>query len=892
MSDAQRWRTGTPYGGEINGPTRGTRRVVATVVLLAAAGAVAGALFWIRPADPPLLLTIPVGEYPDPAWPPNPWAEEDSDALQAAFPSAAGQEKAYGSQELLLLQTKLQGLKKVKAKQPAVVHLTALGVTRGGTVYVVPGDAKPDDPSTWLPVDAVLDAVRDCPAKKKLLLLDLGHPLVDPLRGPLAESVADRLDDHLRARTGKGDLPFYVLTSCSKGELSLPLDEEQQSAFAFYLAEGLRGAADGFGPDGRLDDQVWAHELKDYVISHVTRWARDCRGVRQTPHLYGEGADFELSSRHLPAAEVSPARPYPDWLTGGWKKRDDWLAKGVYRTAPPAFNTLESALPRAERDWLAAGRPERVGRVEANFKTTVGKAETARERAKIDPPPPLRSITAWPTPATPPEWAGQVDTFLAARLAGATDPKELDRSKEIRAGFLAKAKANDESKRTAAVLIWRRLVDDAAPRAETVADLSALLDEVSPSPTTEAQAARRLGTWQRPGGTAWPPAAARQFLRTEDAAARALAAAPVAFPWAKELFAAAAAQRDEGERTLFEVRSRDDQARAAEILKQAESAFAAAAGQLAVVQAGRGAAEDAAVVLPAAVGRVTEEGGNAWRRWRDAAKAANELSAKLEKSPARDVPLGEWEDVTNRLAVALKDLRAPYDPATVKRRVDDLGDPTAGRPGRAPDYQMLGGLLRAPLLLTPERKRVWDAHRAIGERMNQQNREADAADAEAHRPPASARPAPQPLEDELDRRDRRAEASGELLRVAGLEKVDELDAARRAALADSGPKWEDLATKLRAAWGTKLPAQAAARGDKKDWPAADRRERFLPLGAGATGRQPAAAEVRKRDQAEYLAWLEGYYKTLGQSRQKTDKAAAFYEDAAKECADGRRVLGD
>src|SRR4029079_9338220 len=109
-------------------------------------------------------------------------------------------------------------------------------------------------------------------------------------------------------------------------------------------------------------------------------------------------------------------------------------------------------------------------------------------RSKIDPPPPLRSITGWPTPATAPDWAGQIDTFLAARLAGTTDPKELDRSKEFRNGLLTKAKANDESKRTAAVLIWRRRVADPSPRPETVADLSALLDEVSPSPTTEAQA--------------------------------------------------------------------------------------------------------------------------------------------------------------------------------------------------------------------------------------------------------------------------------------------------------------------------------------------------------------------------------------------------------------------
>ena len=130
--------------------------------------------------------------------------------------------------------------------------------------------------------------------------------------------------------------------------------------------------------------------------------------------------------------------------------------------------------------------------------------------------------------------------------------------------------------------------------------------------------------------------------------------------------------------------------------------------------------------------------------------------------------------------------------------------------------------------------------------MNEQNREADAADDESHRPPAFARPAPPPLKDENDRRDRRAQVSVELLRVAGLEKVDDLETDRRAALADAGPKWEALAVALRTAWTARLSAQAKARGGRGEWAAADRRERFLPLGAGSTGRPPAAAEVRKR----------------------------------------------
>jgi hypothetical protein len=896
MSDAPRppgstgWRTGSAYGGEIAGPSRGARRVVAVLALLAVAGAVAGAFFWIGVADPPVLLTLSVGEYSDPAWPPNPWAEEDSDALQAALPYAAGQEKAYIDQEKSRLQKKLAGLATVKSKQSVVLHLSALAMTRGGVIYILPGDARQGDPDSWLPLAAVLDLFAACNSKNKLLLLDLAHPIVDPLRGPLAETVSDRLDEEL----GRRELPFYVLTSCSKGELSLPMDEEQQSAFAFYIADGLRGAADGFGPNGRVNDQIHVRELTEFVIDHVSRWARDCRGERQTPHLYGNGDDFELTTRRMPPAEEPGGRAYPDWLLAGWKKRDEWLNKeAVYRGAPAAFNLLSTTLPRAERDWQAAGRADHVERFQKNLNTEIGKAEKERDQAKIDRPPQLKSITTWSAPPMLPDWAVKIDDFLNERSAGATNPMALEKAKTIRTELVAKASASEDSRKTAAVLIWRRLMSDAAPRPETVIDLSALLDELQPTGTTESAAVRRLAQWQRPGGKLLP-AAARQYLHTEDAANRALAAATAGFPWVKSAFTAAAKLRDAGEQQFFEGRTRDEQSQAVETLKQAEFAFVATARQLDIILAARAAVEDAAVVLPASVGRVTEEGGTPLRVWQDAVQATIELFVRLAPgdSGGKELPLEEWESATGRLSLALQRLRADYQPSVIKRRVDDLGDPKAGRPGRAQDHDMLAALLRSPLLLTAERKRVWDAYKGIGEKMNEQNRDADQADDDAHRRPASARPAPQRLRDENDRRDRRAQVSIELLRVAGLDKVEVLETQRQAALADTGPKWEALATALRTAWTVRLPEQARLLGDQKTWPAADRRERFLSPGTAPTDRKPAAYEVRRRDQVEYLGWLEDYYRGLMRTRKDAPKAAALYEDAAKDCAEARRAISD
>ena len=48
-----------------------------------------------RPVDP-LFVSGPVGEYEDPAWPVNPWANRDADLLADRFGGSAV--KAYGFQ--------------------------------------------------------------------------------------------------------------------------------------------------------------------------------------------------------------------------------------------------------------------------------------------------------------------------------------------------------------------------------------------------------------------------------------------------------------------------------------------------------------------------------------------------------------------------------------------------------------------------------------------------------------------------------------------------------------------------------------------------------------------------------------------------------------------------
>src|SRR5947208_4438750 len=110
---------------------RAGRRFVVALALLAVAGAIAGMLYWILRPTPARLVTVPVVEYTDLAFPPVPGAERDSDRLRDCFPEH--NEKAFDDQERDRLRAKLASLK-AERDRPLVLHLTAAVATRDDAV--------------------------------------------------------------------------------------------------------------------------------------------------------------------------------------------------------------------------------------------------------------------------------------------------------------------------------------------------------------------------------------------------------------------------------------------------------------------------------------------------------------------------------------------------------------------------------------------------------------------------------------------------------------------------------------------------------------------------------------------------------------------------------------
>src|SRR5262249_49874772 len=160
------------------------------------------------------------------------------------FPGAS---HARDNQEGHLLTQKLAALKKQSPKA-LVVHLCGYARYQQGKLYLLPADADPVDPQTWLKMEDVLDAIHQCPAPRKLLILDITHPLDDPRQPAPPADIAARFEELFRSKK-RDDL--MVLCACSAGQVSLLPEELPLSAFGYYLDEGLRGHADGYKGDDK-----------------------------------------------------------------------------------------------------------------------------------------------------------------------------------------------------------------------------------------------------------------------------------------------------------------------------------------------------------------------------------------------------------------------------------------------------------------------------------------------------------------------------------------------------------------------------------------------------------------------------------------------------------------
>ncbi len=349
------WRTSSPTrnGRPAAGKSKTGRRIAAAALVVALlVGLVLSLPLLVNKSREPICFAVPVVEYHklrDSRWPPNPWAESDAHGLRDRFEGDSAQ--AFQHQEKAALTRELaDAVKRADdEKRPLVVYLTALGTVANDTPYLLPADARPDDPSSWLTLDDVLDPIRRGNTPR-LVVLD-----VRPVRSSRAalptNEVNELFDAKLSARHEANDLPMLVLTANTPATGPLILPTVKHTAFGLALDRGIRGDADGWLPNEKPNQELTARELAMY--------ARECThaatGGAQRPQLYGHGPDFRLLT--LPPERTPAAEPerlaYPKFLADAWADIDKARAGGLPGRAPRAMRQQTDAAVDADRGWLA-----------------------------------------------------------------------------------------------------------------------------------------------------------------------------------------------------------------------------------------------------------------------------------------------------------------------------------------------------------------------------------------------------------------------------------------------------------------------------------------------------------------------------------------------------------
>jgi hypothetical protein len=808
---------------------RKTKILVLGGLMLAIAGAIVAWFLYLREKPRPVFVALVVDEYKDDRLPVAAFAADDRTELPAL---AWHTHNTFTAQQKSELTRALGELKNQPSGHPVAVYIRAFAVTavhpKTGrpAVALLPADARLDDPSTWLFLDAVLDALKDCPAEKRLLLLDLCEPVVAPAAGVLTSDVADLLNDALLAQVNV-DKGLQVLAACAPGQASLTSEELGRSVFAHYLLEGLAGKADGAG-DGKADGVVSVQELQAYVVAGVARWAWTTRRQWQTPVFYGStevNYDLTLAKEKgdLPAPKPL-ASAYPDGLRKGWELRDAWWADPIVRTEPEVYRQLEQALLRAEQRWRGGVD---AGRVVADLRERIAALEAARKPAGGDDEP--RSLAQAVARGRKPP--AQTDAFRKKLrdLAVEQDdllamPKKEDQDK-ARGELNKKLEAiQKEYENKTFDLAWLIFQAASAPEGEMKGPkwptlwMSLLRKPDQPEPAEarypELAALDRVAGLAVKKPTDWPAKEARSYLQAVAATEKAAAADPAWQPWVEADRKSAAEALKGAEAKLFS-KDPDERPEAGPGLDNALKKLGDVNRRVDALRSARATLDEALVNLPAgeplrerlgggrtlAEARVAPPGAVAWIEalpkgeadWRRAVQEAEKLRAALREAPAGGPAegLGKVQDLQGRLREALKGLAEPLSRDKLRALIDRRDT------GSADDVELMGRLLRLPALAAADRVGLYGTWRASGAKLAKQAAEAGPRNDPPNYDPAKAQ------REERQRGLARARASLALLQLDGA--PEEVLKETRAALAAAGEvpepaKVRAVADQLRKAW--------------------------------------------------------------------------------------------
>lgn len=823
------------------------------------------AIVWILllrpPAASPYFVTITIGDYNSRHYAGLPFAAHDSELLLRHFPADAKKQAVTKSKKLLREQLKtLDSL----AKQPLIVHLAALALVREGNVFVLPGDADPDDEETWLDVREVLDAVKDSPAPQKLLILDIVHPLADARLGLLSDRVAKTLDEKLR----KTPPPFHVLIPCASNQFGNGSAALQASALAYYLDLGLQGHA-----DANKTGSITMNEWIDYARPRVDRWARQNLGVRQEPRLYGAGSDFTIV--HVNDKTPGPLAPpklaaYPEDLKKAWKSRDEAWSAGAFRRAPRQLLKLEASLLRQDVRWQRGGMPIKL------FDDETRNFEKDLASAMIVQRPAYRSLALAGVAANP----ALIDALYQTLIQDADPKKSADEHAKKVTDELAKKVKEDkklEYPQQAAALLEAfgrvKLVDPMHAQA-TYTALANLRARPYHSEVLLAQRLAVFAKEQYPDD--WHRDKIRLLWQTMHAQQMVLASLerePEFLRLIPPVLDNAEQARRGGERQLFRERP-STWADAVKKLTAAKQSYEQIEKSLELLLKSRVQMDRAFALLPWYAEHLCvwpEDDLPAERAWFDAAEQIHVLQRAFNLAHDEGKPPADTSVAAAKLKERLDELEEAFD----------LRIRAAEKESGAKANRQLMALLASPLLKAEKRAELADKQRRLTLKLQEQAAALDQEDNDAGRTP---RPGDLPAAgNERDAGELRAKMSVAFVRIARPVADKALDLQLDAHWTER--ELQNAESALRLVWGKLLLERW--RSDKPS-PAADHLNRLISpwdWHSRVTATDRDSSLLWQKDlRRSYLSWLASSYDAEAKFLEgnKYDRPyAEFYTDAAE-----------
>ncbi|MBI2804910.1 MAG: caspase family protein [Planctomycetes bacterium] len=868
----RRWQN---QAGPAAGPARGMSRrfwltLLAGLFLVFLTVLVVWILAIRPPPPPPFYLNISIGETNSRKYPVIGFTRQDYERIRRHFPQGTLAETKTKE----LLQKELKGLS--DKADPIIIHITALALARQEKVFLLPGDASPDDQATWLDVGDVLSAVAACPAKNKLLILDLAHPIADPRLGALADRVAETLEKQITDAKPS----FFVLLPCSAGQISWRSEALQSSVLAYYLDQGLLGNA-----NTDKDPHVKLRELVAFLEARVDRRVQTTHAARQKPRLFGDAEDFVMvSPPNDPLEEIKPGdlAPFPAVLQKTWRERDAWWAKGAYRRAPRFLRQLEANLLRQESQWRGGILHEKDLEAHAD---DLQLPRNDLARALNVPRVPRRSVA-----------------LALKQSLKAADASLGDAALNI----LANTKSVDPKKKELNAKVEEELIKKLKePKGiELPQQMSAILEALERMPRLSADhfrvaraVARKLSPdasyveliyldrliafADRKGDDAWHEKkilTLLQTMRMREAAVAGLDSEPELLPWLHGAIEEADSLRVASEKKLlWEGMSTWDDAFAR--LQTAKGKYKDVLFAFEILQRSRVQLDLAFADLPAHRDLLCDASGLdvlAEQAWTRASQEAETLQTYFASPPMRDKKQADQGKATLDLDTPARELERHlrFLAKSIERQID-----LAAKDDTAESVQRRLLLLDSTLLTAAQHATLFARHRAVAAKLNEATDELDNDDNKkgvvTPLPPAVRRDQP------ATRGLMRARMSWALLRLAGTKAGKEKPSLPPATGRMDTLAWAELERRMQKAWSRDLVDPG--------------KEKLTPFRADAFNRLVSPWElerfekdpsvvVQTRYRDAFRAWLHERYRAQATFLEggRDTSLHAFYADAARE----------